>query len=165
MNKEHITLEAGQITGRGHSLNPFVIVEDAAGFIAFAEQVFEAREVVEARTPTPTGSLIHAELRVGDSILLLADPQRGWQAHPGLFQIWVSDVEELVTRAVGSGAVVVTPPTPFYGSLTLARIQDPWRNLWWVYQPVPGQPDPKPAWEGGSDIIFRTLDEHLRSAR
>ncbi len=85
MTDERITLEAGDIAGRGHSLNPFIIVEDAAGFIAFAEQVFEAREIVEARTPTPTGSLIHAELRVGDSILLLADPQQGWQARPGLF--------------------------------------------------------------------------------
>lgn len=151
------------ISGRGRSLNPFVILNDAAAFIEFAEQVFGAAEVVEARTPTPSGSLIHAELRVGDSLLLLADTQEGWEARPGLFQVWVSDVAELVERALVRGAALVTPPTPFYGSLTLARVQDPWENLWWIYQPVPGQPDPKPAWEGGSDIIFRTLDEHLRS--
>lgn len=80
-----------------------------------------------------------------------------------MFQVWVSDVESLVMRAVDHGAVVVTPPTPFYGSLTLARLEDPWGNLWWAYQPVPGQPDPQPAWAGGSDVIFRTLDEYLRS--
>ncbi|MET3808802.1 putative glyoxalase superfamily protein PhnB [Nakamurella sp. UYEF19] len=138
MPEEPITLAAGQITGRGRSINPFVIIRDAAAFIAFAEEVFDADEVVEARTAAPTGELIHAELRVGDSLLLIADPQPGWPARPGLFQIWVSDVERLMTRAVNRGAVVVTPPTPFYGSLTLARLEDQWGNLWWVYQPTPG---------------------------
>lgn len=163
MSKDAIVLAAGQITGRGRSINPFVILKDVAGFVAFAEAVFDADEVIEARTSTPTGELIHAELRVGDSLLLMADPQPGWPGPPGLFQIWVSDIETVVTRAVDRRAVVVTPPTPFYGSLMLARLEDPWGNLWWMYQPAPGQPDPKPAWEGGSDIIFRTLDQYLRA--
>lgn len=165
MTENRTILQGVAISGHGRSLNPFLIVEDAAGFIDFAEQVFAAREVEQARTPTPTGELIHAELQVGDSLLLLADPQEGWAAHPGLFQVWIADVEALLARAVEHGAKVVTPPTPFYGSVTLARIEDPWGNLWWLYQPVKGQPDPKPAWEGGSDVIFRTLDDHLRQAR
>jgi len=165
MAKDQITLDAGTITGRGNTINPFIIVEGAAGFITFAEEVFDAREVTEARTPTPVGKLIHAELRVGDSLVLLADTQEGWRTHSGMFQIWTSDVEMMLRRAVDRGSVIVTPPTPFYGSLTLARIEDPWGNLWWVYQPGPGQPDPKPAWEGGPDAIFRTIDEYMRSAR
>jgi PhnB protein len=165
MTQDQTILEGAAISGRGRSLNPFLIVRDAAGFIDFAEQVFGASEIEQVRTPTPTGALIHAELRVGDSLLLLADPQEGWDPHPGLFQVWVSDVQTLLARAVDRGAMVVTPPTPFYGSVTLARIEDPWGNLWWLYQPVERQPDPKPAWEGGSDSIFRTLDEHLRQAR
>jgi PhnB protein len=124
MTQTPTTLEAHQITGRGRSVNPFVILEDAASFIAFAEEVFGEREVVEVRTPTPTGRLIHAELRIGDSLLLLADAQEGWHTRPGLFQIWVSDVQEVIAHAVDKGAVVVTPPTPFYGSITLARIQE-----------------------------------------
>jgi uncharacterized glyoxalase superfamily protein PhnB len=162
MAEKQLILQNGHITGRGGSLNPFVIVNDAAGFIAFAEQVFEAREVLEARTATPTGELIHAELQVGGSLLLLADAQEGWQPHPGMLQIWVSDIAPLITRATERGASIITPPTPFYGSLTLARMADPWGNLWWMYQPTPGQPDPKPAWAGGSDTVFRTLDEYLR---
>jgi len=163
MNRSEVLEEAG-ITGRGRSLNPFIIVPDAAGFIRFAEHVFGAQEVVQARTPTPSGELIHAELRFGDSLLLLADPQLGWDPRPGMLQLWVSDADAMIAAAVEAGAIVVTPPTPFYGALTLARIQDPWRNLWWLYQPVPGQSDPLPAWEGGSDVVFRTLDEHLRHA-
>lgn len=156
-------LQAEAITGRGTTLNPFVILRDAAGFIDFATTGLGAREVPEARTVTPDGLLIHAELQLGDSLLLLSDPQEGWKPQPGLFQVWVSDVDAIIEGAVTRGATVVTPPTPFYGSLTLARVEDPWSNLWWIYKPAPGQPDPKPAWEGGSDTVFRTLDEHMRS--
>jgi PhnB protein len=162
---EQIALEADAVTGRGGTLNPFVVVEGAAEFIAFVEEVFDAREVVEARTPTPDGGLIHAELRVGDSLLLLADALEGWRPRPGLFQIWIGDIETALRRASERGSRVVTPPTPFYGSLTLARVEDPWGNLWWMYQPAPGQPDPKPSWEGGPATVFRTIDEYLRSAR
>lgn len=164
MADNQIMLEADAITGRGNTLNPFIVVEGAADFMAFAEEVFDAREVTEVRTPTPSGKLIHAELRFGDSLLLVVDAQEGWRAHPGLFQVWTGDIETLLRRSVERGSVVVTPPTPFYGSLTLARVEDPWGNLWWVYQPAPGQPDPTPVWEGGSDTVFRTIDEYMRSA-
>jgi len=156
-------LDPTAVPGHGRSLSPFVILRDADGFIRFAEAVFDAREIVEVRTPAPTGGLIHAEIRLGDSAILMSDPMPGWDARPGLFQIWVADAEAVLARAVERGGVVVTPPTPFYGSVTLARIMDPWGNLWWLYQPVPGQADPLPAWEGGSDVVFRTLDEHMRA--
>ncbi|GAB3401836.1 hypothetical protein GCM10027515_10910 [Schumannella luteola] len=159
-----ITLSGDRITGRGTSLNPFVLLDDAHGFIGFATAVFGAHEVEQARTATPGGLLIHAELRLGDALLLLADRQPGWPPRPGLLQLWIDDASEVITRAEPHGATVVTPPTPFYGSLTLARLLDPWGNLWWLYEPVPGQPDPRPAWEGGDDTVFRTLDEHLRAS-
>ena len=155
-------LPTSAITGRGSSLNPFVVVDDAAGFIDFAVAVFGAHEITAARTPAPNGLLIHGELELGDSLLLLADTQPGWPSRPGLFQVWVSSSETILDEAAQFDATVVTPPTPFYGALTLTRMQDRWDNLWWMYQPSPGQPDPTPAWEGGSDVIFRTLDEYMR---
>jgi PhnB protein len=156
-------LRAESITGRGATLNPFAILSGASDFLAFATEVFDAREVSEARTPTPDGRLIHAELRLGDSLLLVSDALDGWATHPAFLQLWVGDVAAVLERATARGGRVITPPTPFYGSVTLARLEDPWGNLWWLYQPVPGQPDPVPAWEGGSDTVFRTLDEHLRA--
>jgi len=162
MTDDSRVLDGAAITGRGRSVNPFVVLRDAGRFLEFAEHVFGAREVADARTATPTGALIHAELRLGDSLLLVADTQEGWAPRPGLLQVWVSDLRTVVRLAVARGSVLVTPPTPFYGSVTLARVEDPWGNLWWLYQPVPGQPDPTPVWEGGPDTVFRTLDEHLR---
>jgi uncharacterized glyoxalase superfamily protein PhnB len=162
MAETGLTLTTADIPGRGGSMSPFTIVNGATGFIDFAHEVFAAREVVEARASTPAGLLIHAEIRLGDSLLLLADAQEGWQTRPGLFQVWVADVDAVLALATERGARVVTPPTPFYGSLTLARVEDPWGNLWWLFQPTPGQDDPKPVWEGGSDVVFRTIDEYMR---
>jgi PhnB protein len=149
--------------GSGATLNPFVVVDGAADLIGFLVDVLGAVEVTEARTPMPDGRLIHGEVRMGDAHLLLADRLDGWPVRPGLLQVWVDDVTATLDAAVARGARVVTPATPFYGETTLGRMRDPWGGLWWLYAPAPGQPDPTPAWEGGSDVVFRTVDEELRS--
>ena len=69
----------------------------------------------------------------------------------------------MLERATARGATTVTEPTPFYGETTLGRIVDPWQNIWWLWAPAPGQPDPVPHWEGGPNVVFSTLDEVLRS--
>jgi len=69
----------------------------------------------------------------------------------------------VLARGGARGGRTVTEPTPFYGGVTLGRMIDPWQNIWWLYAPAPGQPDPKPSWEGGSDTVFTTLDSALRA--
>jgi len=147
----------------GAALNPFVIVDDAAGLITFVSEVFGVPETLEARTPMPDGKLIHAQLRLGAVDLMIADRLDGWPARPGLLQVWVRDVAEVLARGVARGATTVTEPTPFYGECTLGRMLDPWGTVWWLWAPAPGQPDPEPDWEGGSDVVFTTLDATLRS--
>ena len=147
----------------GAALNPLVIVDDAAGQVAFVSEVFGVPETLEARTPMPDGKLIHSELRIGTVDLMIADRLDGWPARPGLLQVWVRDVAEVLRRAVARGATTVTEPTPFYGECTLARMLDPWRTIWWLWAPAPGQPDPVPHWEGGPDPVFTSLDVTLRS--
>jgi PhnB protein len=147
----------------GAVLNPFVILDDAAGFIDFVSDVFGVAETAEAHTPMPDGKLIHAQVRLGTVDLMVADRLDGWPARPGLLQVWVQDVATVLRRAGDLGASTVTEPTPFYGEVTLGRMLDGWQNLWWLYAPAPGQPDPVPAWTGGSDTVFRTLDRALKS--
>ncbi|GAA0278910.1 VOC family protein [Cryptosporangium japonicum] len=149
---------------QGAVLNPFVIVDDAAGFVTFVTEVFGAAETVAARTPTPTGQLIHAQVRLGTVDLMLADRLDGWPSRPGLLQVWVTSARTVLDRAGARGATTITEPTPFYGETTLARLADPWGNLWWLYEPAPGQADPVPSWEGGGpDVVFTTLDSALRA--
>lgn len=160
-----ILLSPEAVPHGGAVLNPFVIVDDAARFVDFVAEVFGAAETVEARTSMPDGKLIHAQLRLGTVDLMVADRLAGWPARPGLLQVWVTDSAAVLERAGAVGATTVTEPTPFYGETTLARMLDPWRNLWWLYQPAPGQADPAPSWEGGPDTVFATLDEALRRER
>ena len=158
-----ILLPAHSVPASGAVLNPFVIVDDASGLISFVSEVFGVPETAEARTPMPDGRLIHAEIRLGTVDLMLGDRLDGWPARPGLLQVWVRDVATVLERASARGATTVTEPSPFYGATTLGRMLDPWQNLWWLYAPAPGQPDPTPHWDGGSDTVFDTLDDALRS--
>lgn len=151
------------VPAEGAVLNPFVIVDDAAGFVDFVTEIFGVPETVEARTGMPDGKLIHAQVRLGTVDLMVADRLADWPARPGLLQVWVSDLPAVLQRAVDRGATTVTEPTPFYGEITLARMLDRWQNLWWLWTPAPGQPDPVPSWEGGPGVVFGTLDEALKS--
>lgn len=143
----------------GAVLNPFVIVDDVDNLIGFVTTVFGVSETEEARTPLPDGKLIHAQIRLGTVDLMFADRLDGWPARPGLLQVWVTDIGEVLARAHARGARTITEPTPFYGETTLARMLDPWQNLWWLWSPTPGQPDA----DDGSTAMFDTLDAALRS--
>ena len=158
-----ILLAPPAVPAAGAVLNPFVIVDDAAGLVTFVAEVFGAPEKAEARTPMPDGKLIHAQLRLGTVDLMVADRLDGWPSRPALLQVWVRDVATVLERATARGAITVTEPTPFYGERTLGRMLDPWQNIWWLWAPAPGRPDPTPHWDGGSNIVFSTLDKALKS--
>lgn len=149
--------------GSGATLNPFVVVDGAADFIDFLVDVLGASEVADARSPLPNGQLIHAEVVLGDAHLLMADRLDGWPSHPGLLQIWVDDVAATLDDAKAAGARIVTPAIPFWAETTVGRMVDPWGNLWWLFSPAPGQPDPLAPWEGGDDAVFATIDTEMRS--
>jgi len=160
MNSE-ILLPQPSVPAGGAVLNPFVIVDDAAGLAGVVCGVFGVAENAEVRTQMPDGKLIHAQLRLGGVDLMIADRLAGWPRRPGLLQVWVRDVAAVLQRA--AAAATVAEPTPFYGEVTLGRMLDDWQNIWWLWARAPGQPDPAPAWEGGSNVVFATLDKTLKS--
>jgi uncharacterized glyoxalase superfamily protein PhnB len=116
-----------------NTINPFVITKDARAFMEFLVQVFGAKEVREAYTMDTDGLLLHGELRIGNSTVMVADTKEGWPFTPSLLQIYVEDVDKTLQLAETRGGRVVTRPTEFYGDL-FSRFVDPWDNLWWVYQ-------------------------------
>jgi PhnB protein len=130
------------LSAPGHStVNPFIIVKDSAtAFISFLEDVFGATERSEFRTPDRDGSLIHAEVSIGDATIMIADSKRDWPFTPAFTQVYVADAQAVLDRAQSFGARIITPLSPFYNGVQLARFQDPWGNLWWLYEPDPGQP-------------------------
>jgi uncharacterized glyoxalase superfamily protein PhnB len=116
-----------------NTINPFIITKGAMELMKFLEKVFGAEEVKEAFTMDTDGLLLHAELKVGNSTIMIADTKEGWPFTPSLLQIYVEDVEKTLQRAQELGAQIVTRPTEFYGDI-FSRFVDPWNNLWWVYQ-------------------------------
>ncbi len=119
-----------------NAVNMFILIKgDAKKFIEFVEQVFGGIERKQVRTPDKDGLLIHAEVQLGDSSLLIADSKPDWLFTPAFIQVYVKDAQSILDRAQKAGAVVVTEVSDFYNSLKLARLKDAWGNIWWLYEP------------------------------
>lgn len=116
-----------------NTVNSFIITADAAAMIAFLTEVFGAEEIPEAHTLDDDGLLLHSELKIGDSTVMVADRKPDWPFTPSLLQVYVADLDVALAAAQRLGARVVTTPTVFFGDV-LSRVLDPWGNLWWVYQ-------------------------------
>jgi len=120
-----------------HSLTPHLVVSDAAGAIEFYEQAFGAEEIM--RAPAPSGDrLMHAEVRIGDSILMMSDtyPEFGGQnpqdlgGSPLAINLYCDDVDAMVDKAVAAGATVSMPPADMFWGDRYARLLDPFGHIW-----------------------------------
>ena len=113
-----------------HTVTPVLIVKDAAGLIDFVKQAFGAEEA--ERFSGPDDTILHAEVRIGDSIIMLADAGREAPASSGSFYLHVGDVDATYERALSVGATSLAGPADqFYGS-RVARLEDPAGNRWAV---------------------------------
>lgn len=119
-----------------NTINPFIIANDALKLIEFLTKVFGAEEDTNSHTVDFDGLLLHSELTIGNSRIMVADTKPDWPYTPALLQIYVEDVETTLTEAERMGGEIVTKPTDFFGSV-LSRMKDPFGNLWWIYQHNP----------------------------
>ena len=112
------------------SVIPYLHVNGAAELIAFMKEVFGATEI--AVFPRPDGTVGHAALRIGDSVIELADVSPEWPAMPCALQVYVPDTDAAYHRALKAGASSLLPPaTQFYGDRT-ASVRDSSGNNWYI---------------------------------
>lgn len=144
------------------TVNPFIITKDALQLIEFLKNVFNAEEDPASRTMDTDGLLLHSELAIGDSRVMVADTKPNWSSTPSLLQVYVDDIEATLARATKHGAEIVTEPTDFYGD-TFSRFIDPWNNLWWVYQHNP-QSEDETQWDTteGDDVASWEPSEEMQ---
>ncbi len=117
-----------------NTVKPFIITKNATELISFIKKVFNAQEINKAgRTVDDDGLLLHSEFVIGDSIVMVIDTREGWPFTPSLLMVFVEDAESTLQTAKELGATIITGPTEFYGDV-FSRFQDPWNNIWWVYQ-------------------------------
>lgn len=121
-----------------HSVTPYLYVRAAASAIDFYKNVFGAKEVL--RMPGPDGRIMHAEIRIGDSIVMLADenPANGVMSpqtvggHSSGLLLYLENVDAVVQKAVDSGAKLLRPiKNQFYGDRT-GSVLDPFGHMWTV---------------------------------
>jgi uncharacterized glyoxalase superfamily protein PhnB len=113
-----------------HSVTPYLTIPGVAKLLDFLKQAFEAQEL--HRMPRPDGAIMHAEVRIGDSRLMMGEPMGNTQPMFGSLYLYVHDVDAVYKRALQAGATSTSEPADqFYGDRS-AGIKDPVGNQWWI---------------------------------
>jgi PhnB protein len=123
-----------------HSITPHLVIKGAAEAIEFYKQAFGAEETCRIPFPGPNGQmkLGHAELKIGDSMLFLADefPEQGVTGpngqSPVTIHLYVSDVDAVFNSAVEAGATTSMPPTDMFWGDRYGKLVDPFGHHWAV---------------------------------
>jgi PhnB protein len=110
-----------------HTVTPSLVVKGAAQLIDFLKQAFGAEE--EFRMPAPSGEIMHAEVKIGDSIVMLNDPMSQPATTASLF-LYVGDVDAAYRRALKAGAGAVSEPADMFWGDRLAQVKDQFGNHW-----------------------------------
>lgn len=122
-----------------HTLTPYLIVRDADKAIEFYKKAFGAEEI--HRMPGPDGkSVLHAELRVGDSPLMLTEENPQWNAQSPLtlngttqsVHIYVQDVDEAFQQAIAAGATEKAPIMDMFWGDRYGKLTDPFGHEWGI---------------------------------
>ena len=121
-----------------HSLTPYLAVENAAEAIDFYKRAFGAKE--RMRMPAPDGRIAHAEIEIGDSVLMLSDPfpQSSFKSPKelggttaGVF-VYVDDVDSVVQDAIDAGATVTMPVEDMFWGDRFGGVMDPYGHAWQI---------------------------------
>jgi uncharacterized glyoxalase superfamily protein PhnB len=117
-----------------HAVTPYLIVRDVEGLIDFLKNTFDAEEVM--RSSHPDGGIRHAEVRVGDSVVMMGGAADEPSAMPAALYVYVEDVDASYRRALEAGATSLgEPDDKEYGDRN-AGVRDRSGNCWWISTPV-----------------------------
>jgi PhnB protein len=124
-----------------HSISPSLTCKNAARAIEFYKSVFGATEVM--RMPGPEGKIMHAELKIGDSIIFINDEFPGMAdapapgVTPSLFMfLYTEDVDSVYNRAVSMGSMVLMPLENMFWGDRYGKVTDPFGHQWGIAQHV-----------------------------
>jgi PhnB protein len=122
-----------------HSVTPYLTVSDPGALIDFVKQAFGAEEIL--RMERADGSIGHAEVRIGDSVVMLGGANEQWGAMPGMVHLYLEDVDAAYQRALEAGAESVQEVADqFYGDRS-GGVRDRLGNVWWIATHVEDVPE------------------------
>jgi PhnB protein len=125
-----MTTERKYPGGKG-TVTPYVAVRGVTAWLEFVERTFDTK--ASFAVPNEDGTIGHAEITIGDSVVMAFDSQPDWPDTPSLLSVFVDDADAVVARAVEAGATVITPLTTskIVGDRG-ARVRDAFGNIWWI---------------------------------
>ncbi len=113
------------------TVNPYLMVENVNEWIAFTETVFNGK--LRNKLNRPDGTIMHAEVAIGDSVLMAGEPMKEYGVFPASLFIYVPDCDSVYEKAVGNGAVPVMVPTDMkHAGERYGGVKDKWGNIWWI---------------------------------
>ena len=113
-----------------HTGTPWIISRDSAQLIDFLTAAFGAEEI--ARVVGEDGSIGHAEVRIGDSVVMMFDAKPHWPDTPAFLRLYIADGDAVFQQALRAGATPVTEMTHLFWGDRVGRVRDPFGNLWWI---------------------------------
>ncbi len=112
------------------SVSAYIIAEGAQRVIDFLVAVFDAHPL--RRYNQPDGSIMHAEVRIDDTVVMIADGGEGYPALPVSLHVYVPDVDVTYRRALAAGGKAVQEPVQKDDPDRRGGIMDPAGNTWWI---------------------------------
>ena len=113
-----------------HTVTPYLVVKGAKSLIQFCQKAFDAKSAVCHETPE--GAVMHGEVRIGDSVVMMAEASGQHAATPAMLHLYVPDVDAWYRRAIAAGATSIREPADqFYGDRS-GGVKDAFGNQWWL---------------------------------
>ena len=114
-----------------HAVTPYLMVAGVPRLLDFLAEAFDAREVF--RVQRADGSTGHAEVRIGDSMVMLGEPTGPFGPMPAQVYLYVNDCDAVYQRAIRAGGTsVLEPMTMQFSGERYGGVKDPAGNIWWV---------------------------------
>lgn len=113
-----------------HTITPFLKLPNAERLAEFLKQAFGGIE--RGRLLKPDGSLLHTEILIGDSMVMVHEAPPHWTPKPCTLYLHVEDVDATYKRAMAAGGKSIAEPANMYYGARVACVQDVSENDWWI---------------------------------
>ena len=113
-----------------HTITPYLLLKDVKNFLVFLRNAYDAEDI--STSETPDGTIMHAQVKIGDSFMMMGEASGEWKPMPASIYLYVNDVDSVYNKAIKAGAQsLMEPRNEFYGD-RMAGVGDSFGNMWWI---------------------------------